>query len=150
MPGRTFSRIIQLGLFILATTIAVTSTAKPPAYPCPDSAQKFWKEFRQAALQSDLPALSRMTRFPLPIYGILGDSPIKQISQNEFSNILPELMATDPGMSEKPSSMKIYIQDIESLPPISCNESGEQIRVGSWLFILTDNKWLLTRAYLEE
>jgi len=150
MPGRSFSKIIQLGLLILATTIAATSYAKPPTYTCPDSAEKFWNEFRQAAINSDLPALTRMTQFPLPIYGTLGDNPIKTINQNDFKKILPELMTTDPGMSEKPSSMKIYIQDIETLPPMACNESGEQIRVGSWLFILKDNKWSLTRAYLEE
>lgn len=150
MPGGTFNKIIQLGLLILTMTHAATSSAAPPVYTCPDSAQKFWKEFRQAALQSDLPALSRMTHFPLKVRGDLDDSPTKQISQSEFNKIFPVLQKTNPGMGEGSTSMKTYINKNETLPPTSCNKYGNQFRVGSWVFVVENNTWLLTQAFTEE
>jgi len=140
---------INMGILLITITLPAVSLAQPNK-SCPDKAQAFWKEFRQAALQPDITTLANMVHFPLEVRGTLDDSPSRQINKDEFNKILPELLATDPGMSAIPTTMKNYIQDIETVQKKACNKRGSQFRVGSWVFVKKNSNWLLVQAFVEE
>ena len=120
------------------------------ANACPESAQQFWKTFRQAALANDTEKLSELTQFPLHIRGTLDDSPAKNINKSEFKKLLPAILGADPGMTEEPSTMTKYIQGFEKLSVNFCNPSGDQIRIGNWVFVQNNKTWRLVKAYIEE
>lgn len=141
-------KIINTCILLIAVTSSANCTATQDV-PCADKAQQFWKTFRQAAMEANSPALAKMTHFPLEIRGTLDDSQSRQISKEDFNKILPELLETDPGLKAEPTSMKKYIQYIETIPNTACNQYGNQFRVGSWVFVLQDGNWLLMKAFIE-
>jgi len=149
MTCGSLRKIINQFILIIAITLPAACLAQP-ANTCPNSAQKFWTKFRQAVLQSNSSELTSMVQFPLEVRGTLDDSKPRKIIKDGFNKILPELLATDPGLSAEPTTMGKYIQGVETLSVSSCNKHGNQFRVGSWVFVMKNNKWKFVQAFIEE
>ena len=131
-----------LGLYALNASCASNK--------CPDNAQEYWSTFRQAVLNDDVSSVIAVTEFPFILRGQLDDSPVRHLSRDEFTGEFPRMLASDPGMSPDPTSMKDYIARTSKLPTSFCNATGNQVRVGDWVFNLTPNGWRLVEAYLDE
>jgi hypothetical protein len=117
---------------------------------CPESAQRFWKVFRQMVLKKDDRAIVAKTRFPFQIKGTLDSSGVRQVRKAEFSSTIPTLLATDPGLSPEPSTMEKLIKKTAKLPPNACDASGNEFRIGTWVFQNSSNRWQFVRGYVEE
>lgn len=148
MTCGSLRKIITQGILIISIILSVTGPGSAENI-CPDSAQQYWKKFRQAVLQSNSPELTSMVQFPLEVRGSLDDSKSRKIIKDRFNKILSELLATDPGLSVEPTTMGKYIQGVETLPVSSCNKRGNQFRVGSCVFELNNNQWYLVLAFID-
>jgi len=149
MTCGSLHRIFSLSTLLVIITIPTACFAKTNSH-CPDNAQQFWKEFRTAAMQSNVKKIANMVQFPLEVRGTMDDSPSRQMKRDKFKNILPKLLATDPGMSAIPGTMKSYIQNIETVQKKACNKHGNQFRIGTWVFVKKNADWLLVQAFIEE
>jgi hypothetical protein len=117
---------------------------------CPDSAQKYWKHFRNAVLQQDMAEVTRLSRFPFEIGGTLDSSETKKVNPEEFTLLFATLLKTDPGLSPEPGTMESMTNKASNLPPSSCNGYGNQFRIGTWIFELTPGGWLFVKSFIED
>lgn len=149
-----------LGLLAFAATLAACSDSVPAAKnACPESAQQYWKQFRNAVLKNDLAAIAGMTHFPLEVRGELDDSPRKMVPRQDFSKHFPQLLNTEtelvdysqqPPATSKHLSMKELVNATIKLHPSFCSTDGEQFGVGEWVFVLRPKGWGFVQAFTNE
>lgn len=146
---RRLAMLIVLGLAPMAG-IQTAASAMAREAGCHASAQKYWTAFRAAALQQDPSALARLSKFPFAVSGALDDSGKREVTREKFAEIVPVLLGTDPGLSPQPTTMKDLLRATTRLSPSSCNASGNQFRVGAWVFELTAEGWRFAQAFVDE
>jgi len=149
MTCRHVAALARLIVFATALAMPVRSAAQRSA-ACPDAAQQYWEHFRSAALGSDVQLVANNTRFPFKVGGTLDSSPRKELSRQAFIRLFPRLLKTDPGLSPTPTTMRALVSETKRLPPASCNASGNQIRVGTWVFELKSEGWRFVEAFVDD
>lgn len=140
--------LATFGLVSMVGTQANSVTAAEAG--CQASAQEYWEAFRTIALQQEPSTLATMSKFPFAVRGALDDSDKREVTREQFATIVPVLLETDPGVSPRPTTMKELLRTTTRLPPSSCNTSGNQFRVGAWVFQLTAEGWRFVQAIVEE
>lgn len=133
--------------FILLGVLSGQATAEAQ---CPESAQKFWKSFRQVVLKDDKQKVARYVDFPFEIRGVLDSSDKRKVNRDDFLAKFPFLTTTDAGLSAKPSTMADLVKSTPNLTAASCSQSGNEFRVGTWRFELKSQGWRFVMAYIED
>lgn len=108
----------------------------------------FWVEFRRAALDGNTAALLSMTELPFHTRGPLDEDPLVEHDSAAFVAILPRLLAADPGLSARPSTMRRLLEAAVT-PPAGIVELDEA-RVGDFVFARRGGRWRFARAYLSD
>lgn len=120
------------------------------AAQCPEGARAFWQSFREDALSGDPVRIAARTRFPFQLRGTLDASGSRKVEPTDFPKIVPKLLEADPGLAPTPSTMRKLAAATVTPAAESCNASGTQLRVGSWVFALTDQGWRFVQAYVDD
>lgn len=130
---------------LIALSAQVTAAAEAG---CPDSANKFWKTFRQVVLKGDKRRIASYVHFPFEMRGALDSSGVRRVSRDDFPAKLSLLTKADPGMLPTPSTMAELVRSTPELQPRSCSPEGNEFRVGAWQFELMPQGWRFVRAYV--
>lgn len=139
---KLFVFVVLLGGHIDSATAAETV--------CTDSAQQYWKAFRQAVLQGKLSVVADLSRFPFELGGTLDNSERRHVLRKEFIRLFPSYLKADPGLSPAPTTMKSLLKVTAYLSPSFCNSYGNQFRVGTWVFELTPQGWRFVQAFVDD
>lgn len=134
------------------TSNAPAATAPATASGIPAALQTQWQAFRAAVLANDTAALAGMTRFPLEVAGTLDDSGVRRIGQDRFATNLQAVLAADSGLSPRqPMTNRELVQRTEALAqdPRRPTVTGDQARLGPFVFGKLGTGWKLTRIYRE-
>jgi hypothetical protein len=121
---------------------AAAPEPKPPAADL-SSFAAFWPEFRAALLASNVPALERMTRFPLEVKGELDDEPIRKVDRAKFPKLLQKLLAQKSQNDERRTVREDLQQTATPEMPAPdrdnarVNEFDFERVAGQWRFVLT-------------
>ena len=148
----SFLRVaMAVGQFAFITLLGMHAahTAESPN-TCTESAQRYWKTFRVAALKSNTHLVADLSRFPFKLRGTLDDSEARELSREDFIKFFPILLKTDPGLTPTPTTMKAFVKTNTKLSQSFCNASGNQIRVGTWVFELGPDGWRFVQAFVED
>lgn len=137
----------------MAPTMVPPTAAPAPAAPTlagQDTARfdAFWPGFRRAALAGDTAALAAMADIPFRARGPLDDDPVVEYDRAAFVALLPLLLAADPGLSSRPSTMRALIESASAVPPGAVD--GDEARVGEFVFTRRGGRWRFSRAYLPD
>jgi hypothetical protein len=130
---------------VLVLQVGLVACSNPSPAMAEGEFQKFWTEFRRAALKKDVDRVSSMTAFPFETKGSLDENPIRSHDAGAFRAIFSKLLDMDTGLSAKRESM---LQYIERKPTVA--STGDQTRVGQFVFEKRQGKWAFVMAYLEE
>ena len=133
--------VLLLGLQSLA--------AAADAKACPDTAKRYWEEFRASVLRGDVTAIANASHFPFEIRG-LDDSEQRHVDRKEFVRLFPALLKQDPGLSPTLTTMKSMVKVSTRLSPSFCDSYGKEFRVGDWVFHLTPDGWRFVQAFVDE
>lgn len=136
-------------LNLVACTLLLAA-CDPVGAQCPEGARAFWQSFREDALSGDPARIAARTRFPFQLGGTLDASGVKKVERTEFADLVPKLLAADPGLSPTPTTMRKLAAATTAPTPESCNGDGTQLRVGTWVFALTDQGWRFVQAYVDD
>lgn len=117
---------------------------------CPEGARAFWHAFREDALSGDPARIAARTRFPFQLRGTLDASGTRKVEPRDFPKVVPKLLEADPGLAPTPSTMRKLAAATVTPAAESCNASGTQLRVGTWVFALTDQGWRFVQAYVDD
>ncbi len=150
MKAATVSMALSRWAVCLLSFGAVALPVMADTSACPDSAQHYWKAFRQSVLRGDHVAVTQATRFPFEVRGTLDESDRRLIDQKDFASLLPALLKADPGLFPQPSTMRSLLKASSRLKPSACNVQGDQLRVGVWVFERTPEGWRFVRGYLDQ
>lgn len=137
---------------ILFTLTACNQSVSAAKSNCSDSAQQFWKTFREAVVKNDIDAIAKMTHYPLVLsIGILDEGRVnKQLDRKVFITVMPRLFKNDSGMSETPTTMQDYAKALNVIPSQFCTEDGKQFHVGDWVFQLQSVGWRFVQAHVDD
>lgn len=138
----------QLAFIIVLGMHSASSAESPNA--CTNSAQQYWKTFRVAALKNNPPLVADLSRFPFKLRGTLDDSEVRELAREDFIKLFPKLLKTDPGLSPTATTMRAFVKATTRLSPSFCNSSGNQVRVGTWVFELESEGWRFVQAFVED
>jgi len=108
----------------------------------------FWKEFRQAAIDSDSVRLMNMTQFPLKTHGDQDEDPKIDIDKNSFYKVfniyLERKTVYYNGVFQK------NVDEIRRTLEPKKNDGNEKwMRIGDLTFNKIDNSWKLTLIYID-
>lgn len=140
-------------LFVLATMlVACQDPASAEKSACPESAQQYWKVFRDAVLKNDLQRVADLTQYPfrLSIGSLDFNRRDVYLDRKEFTATFPRFLSIDPGISGAHKTMKNYLEAESSIPTPSkaCAPDGGLFRVGDWVFELKPAGWRFVQAYV--
>jgi hypothetical protein len=109
----------------------------------------FWRHFREGLLKPDIPALARLTSFPVTTRGQSDSAPEGSIERALFSQLIRRLLAQDVGESEKQEPLLEYLKRNEKAPPSAV--AGPSARVTHLQFALDPKSgWRFVGAFLAE
>jgi hypothetical protein len=145
----------------LVAVCCMVLSALLPAYPyaqqtiniaAVEEFQKFWSEFRTAALVNDKAKIASMAQFPFRTRGTDDSDPIMKHNKKAFFRIWDRLLAQDPGLSPEPDTTRRLLERKTSITSQDVTISGKRssARVGNLVFTKVQGKWLFTFAYLDE
>ena len=129
-------------------TFIAAACAQAPG-PCPANAQDYWAAFRTSTLNNQPAAIADLTRFPFTVTGVI-DAGSREMNRAEFMSRWPALLIEDPGMTPQSSTMEAFVRATPTLRPSFCNGSGNQLRVGLWVFQLGTEGWRFVQAFVED
>ena len=144
---RRCSNLRHAATFAVCMLLAVGDLA---AAQCPEGARAFWQAFREDALSGDPARIAARTRFPFQLRGTLDASGTRKVEPRDFPKVVPKLLEADPGLAPTPSTMRKLAAATITPAAESCNASGTHLRVGSWVFALTDQGWRFVQAYVDD
>lgn len=112
--------------------------------------QKFWSEFRAAALANDKARIASMVQFPFRTRGNDDSDPIVLHSKASFFRIWDKLLAQDPGLSPGLDTTRRFLERKTTVTSkdITIRGSKSSARVGDFVFTKVQGKWMFTFAYL--
>jgi hypothetical protein len=143
--------VTAVGRFALIVLLSLPSAhATESANTCPDSAQQYWKTFRVVALKGNPRLVADLSRFPFKLRGTLDDSVARELTREDFVRLFPTFLKTDPGLTPTATTMRAFVKATTKLSPAFCNASGNQIRVGAWVFELGSEGWRFVQAFVED
>ena len=151
--SKSLSSVRLLPVFALALWISQgTAGAGPPqsSVACVRGVQEFWQIFRAAALKSQTDTLADLSAFPFEVRGTLDESTTQKLTRAEFVKRWPSLLNSDPGMSPRATSMRVFVKAHARLRRDSCEDGGRQFRVGNWIFQNRSDSWRFVRAFVED
>jgi hypothetical protein len=134
--------VAAVSLALLAPTSCAQSEGKRAAG---DDFQKYWSDFRAAAVSKDVDKVAALTRFPFKTKGILDSDPQKTYDAAGFRKLFPKLLEQDTGLRPEPEPMLRYIE--RTTAPAA---KGDSARVGQFVFEKAQGKWQFALAYVEE
>lgn len=109
----------------------------------------FWRHFREGLLKPDIPALARLTSFPVTTRGQSDSAPEGSIERALFSQLIRRLLAQDVGESEKQEPLLEYLKRNEKAPPSAV--TGPSARVTHLQFALDPKSgWRFVGAFLTD
>jgi hypothetical protein len=91
--------------------------------------------------KGDTHLIADLSLFPFKLRGTLDDSEARELSREDFIKLFPAFLKTDPGLAPTPTTMKTFVKRNTKLAQSFCNASGNQIRVGTWVFELRPEGW---------
>jgi hypothetical protein len=143
---------VKLRLVVITSLLggALTGQATGAEAQCPDSANKFWKAFRQTVINGEKNKVVKSVKFPFEIRGTLDTSDKRKVNKEAFLATFQLLTATDPGLAPQRSTMANLIKSTPKLGANSCSPSGDEFTVGTWDFVLTAKGWRFVRAFIED
>lgn len=128
-----------------------------PATPvaAPDSAEGirgYWRTFRDAVLGNDRPTVKSLTKFPFETRGTMDSQKTKRHDAREFDLLYTRLLQADPRTGPMRDSMRELIwrkQDL-TVDELATAESLGEIHIGVFVFQRKKNRWLFTRANVDD
>ena len=112
--------------------------------------QKFWSEFREAALAGNKEKIASLTEFPFETRGQLDESRVMKHDRASFLSILDKLLDQDTGLSPEPEPMRRLIGRMTRMTAKELGDDGQTARVGGFVFQRIKDRWVFTMAYVEE
>jgi hypothetical protein len=124
------------------------SAASPDA-----SFQQFWRPFRQAILDNDKQRVASVTSFPFEVRGPDDSDPLQLLNRPQFLDLFERLVVQPVyvvvGGQIVPKTMRQLIEETRSVSPADQVDHGF-VHFHQFEFSKRDDRWLFTRAYLEE
>jgi len=148
--------------FLLAGACSAGESAEGPAPAHAQAAEQaatsadfaaFWREFRAAVLAADAQRAASLTRFPLEVRGPDDGDPVEPCTRAEFEAVFARLIAqvgyVPAGDHVLERSLREIVETLPAPPP-KARLTADFARVEQFEFRLSNGRWQLTRAYLEE
>jgi hypothetical protein len=116
------------------------------------SFQDFWSGFRSAVINGDKEKIASMTKFPFEVRGPNDSDPVIRHNRKSFMKIYEYLLTQQvysfDGARANSKSMR---EIIESQTKIANSNilAEDFIRIEQFTFTKVKNRWLFTRAYIE-
>ena len=146
MPKR-----IAAGVALLALLVPISCAQSPTKRSSGEEFQKFWSDFRAAALAKDTEKIVSMTNFPFKTKGILDSDPVAAHDASSFGKLLPKLLQQDVGKSREPEPMLRFMERKANVTAKDLGQPGaNNVRVGQFVFQKVQGRWLFAQAYVEE
>lgn len=120
--------------------------SSPATTPVTEDFAAYWDRFREAAV-NDPRSLVKLTRFPFITNGETDEDPERAHDQESFLAIVDVLLADDVGGPAPETHREYFIRN--QMPPPNA-VTGDQARVGNFIFFRVDGRWLLSRGFLVE
>jgi hypothetical protein len=130
-----------------------------PSVSCPQqtgrespvgSFQKFWSDFREAALTGNKDKIASLAEFPFQTRGILDSDPLQMHDRASFLSLFDRLLSQDPGLSREPQTMRSLLERTRSVTGKALDSGGDTARIGAFVFQRIGGRWRFTRAYIED
>lgn len=116
-------------------------------------AQRFWNQFRHAALVGDVKKVASMTRFPLWVRGVADSDPVMYCREKDFPQIWKQLLEQQVVVSDiEQVEVKTMLQVIRNKKVVTQKDlqSPQLMSVELFWFEKIKDRWYMTRGYLEE
>lgn len=117
------------------------------------SANEFWRDFRQAILNGETTAVASMTKFPLWVRGPDDSDPVYYYKQSEFLPIYRRLLNQRISIWKDDTVVsKTMYQVIKEKKQLDAQDldSDKLLSVENFEFQVVNGRWLFTRGYLED
>ena len=135
---------------VLPLAVSVSCAGQPSSAGSTAELQKFWTEFRAAALEGNMDKVASLTQFPFTVRGVLDSDPVQALDHAAFLPMFAKLLAQDPGLKAEPETMRDLIERTKALSDKALGDGGRTARLGTFVFARTGGQWRFTRAYVEE
>jgi hypothetical protein len=142
-----------IAILLLVFGMSVCARCGTTTNPSPTTAnstqelEKFWSDFRAAALGDEPGKAAKFTQFPFEVRGELDSDPTRRVGPKEFAKVFEELLSRDAGQQADAESMRELIRRTEKLDARQISEAGDEANVGILSFQKTKRGWRLVRAH---